>query len=461
MPSSLFRIDEYKVPCQHIRQYPRATRGSQEEVLHIAVKQYTPLNNPHPKKGDVTVIGTQANGFPKEVYEPLWEDLLERTNAAGFAIRSIWIADVAQQGQSGVLNEGKLGNDPSWFDHPRDLLNMINHFRDQMPRPIVGIGHSMGGNHLVNLSLIHPRLFETIVLIDPVVQRFTNAQGNYQPAYASSIRRDRWPSRDEARKAFLRSKFYQAWDPRVMDRWIAYGLRELPTELYPEHQPIQQAPATPEAAANAPTEPQREVTLTTTKHSEVFTFLRPHFLERDKQGLTVVNPDMERLTHPDLDLREHPSSPFYRPEPIITFHNLPFVRPSVLYVFGEDSHLSKPELCNDKLSMTGIGVSGSGGVKAGRVKGVMLKKGGHLMPMEQVGEVADNCCNWLDAELKRFAANEAIQDGVWEKVKDKEKYTLNERYLKELKTDNVAKLEKIENEKQAKKKAETMRQSKL
>jgi hypothetical protein len=31
------------------------------------------------------------------------------------------------------------------MDHPRDLFLMINHFRDQMPRPIVGLGHSFGG----------------------------------------------------------------------------------------------------------------------------------------------------------------------------------------------------------------------------------------------------------------------------------------------------------------------------
>ena len=36
----------------------------------------------------------------------------------------------------------------SWADHPRDLLHIINHFRKEMPRPLVGIGHSMGGNHL-------------------------------------------------------------------------------------------------------------------------------------------------------------------------------------------------------------------------------------------------------------------------------------------------------------------------
>ena len=32
----------------------------------------------------------------------------------------------------------------SWFDHSRDLLVMINHFADQMPRPIIGYAHSMG-----------------------------------------------------------------------------------------------------------------------------------------------------------------------------------------------------------------------------------------------------------------------------------------------------------------------------
>jgi alpha-beta hydrolase superfamily lysophospholipase len=36
----------------------------------------------------------------------------------------------------------------SWFDHSRDLLHLINLKRDEMPRPLVGIGHSMGGAQL-------------------------------------------------------------------------------------------------------------------------------------------------------------------------------------------------------------------------------------------------------------------------------------------------------------------------
>jgi hypothetical protein len=80
------------------------------------------------------------------------------------------MSDVAQEGQSSVINEDSLGNDrklydqlqskckaqdketnnvaASWFDHPRDLLHLVNVKRAEMPRPIVGIGHSMGGAHL-------------------------------------------------------------------------------------------------------------------------------------------------------------------------------------------------------------------------------------------------------------------------------------------------------------------------
>lgn len=62
---SSFHIIEHQIPCQHIREYARATSGSQETVLHLAVKQYVPKDNPNPRPGDVTIIGAHANGFPK------------------------------------------------------------------------------------------------------------------------------------------------------------------------------------------------------------------------------------------------------------------------------------------------------------------------------------------------------------------------------------------------------------
>jgi hypothetical protein len=49
--------------------------------------------------------------WTKELYEPLFDEILKSSQANEFKIRGIWIADVAMQGQSGVLNEKTMGND--------------------------------------------------------------------------------------------------------------------------------------------------------------------------------------------------------------------------------------------------------------------------------------------------------------------------------------------------------------
>jgi hypothetical protein len=108
---SPFRVIKHSVNAQHIREYPAATAGRQEDVLQLAVKQYVPLSHPDPQPGDLSIIGAHANGFPKELYEPPWAEIYHRLKAKGITIRGIWIADAAHQGQSGVVNEAKLGND--------------------------------------------------------------------------------------------------------------------------------------------------------------------------------------------------------------------------------------------------------------------------------------------------------------------------------------------------------------
>jgi hypothetical protein len=65
MSTSLFIVKEHTIECQHIREYARATSSSQEDVLNLAIKQYTPLDNLEPSQGDVTIIAAHANGFPK------------------------------------------------------------------------------------------------------------------------------------------------------------------------------------------------------------------------------------------------------------------------------------------------------------------------------------------------------------------------------------------------------------
>jgi pimeloyl-ACP methyl ester carboxylesterase len=414
MSSSLFRVTEHVIPCSHLRQYPHATIDHEDQELHLAVKQYTPLDNPNPQPGDITILGAHANGFPKELYEPFWDSLLQQSKNSGFRIRHIFIADVAHQGYSGILNESKLGNDPSWYDHSRDLFNLVNHFRRDFIRPIIGIGHSMGGTNLINLSLMHPRLFTSLVLIDPSVARRTSQATNWLPTIASTGRRDRWPSRNAAEAVFRKSKFYQTWDPRVLSLWIQYGLRDLPTKLFDN------------IAESRPYEPvEKEVTLTTTKHQEVFTFARP----TPKSSMLVDMGLPQRLTHPDFDPELDGNGPFYRPEPIRTFLNLPFLRPSVLYVFGETSAFSEPQAIRAKLENTGSSKDGSGGIAKGRVQHVMIQGAGHLVPMEKVDETGRHCAKWLSGEMRRWREDEEVDRRVWNRVPEREKFTINRKMI--------------------------------
>ncbi|KAH8697494.1 putative toxin biosynthesis protein [Talaromyces proteolyticus] len=421
-----FRVVEHVVPGQYIREYPRATSTSQEQTLRLAVKQYIPLDNPSPQPGDVTIIAAHANGFPKELYEPLWEELHARSKNHGFRIRSIWMADVAHQGQSGVINEDVLGNDPSWYDHPRDLLHLINLKRDEMPRPIVGIGHSMGGAHLVALSLTVPRLFHSLVLLDPVIQRQTTQfpedfQGKFVPlnTVLSTYRRDIWPSRKAAAESFSRSPFYKAWNPRVLERWVKYGLRELPTATHP-------LPST-EAHNKNQSDDEKPVTLITTRHQEVFTFSRPNY-DYD----TETNKPASVSETPDLIPNEPNPHPFYRPEPVQIFYNLPHLRPSVLYIFAGQSNMCPPHMMADKLDNTGIGAGGSGGVAAGRVKSVFFKEKGHLLAQEAVIECADAAADFFGPELKRWKAEDDAFRQEWNRKSKVEKVTVDERWLKEI-----------------------------
>ncbi|KAL4882276.1 Alpha/beta hydrolase family-domain-containing protein [Aspergillus karnatakaensis] len=407
---SHFRVIEHTVRCSHTRERPGAVKPGHENDLKLAVKHYIPLDNPSPKEGDVTLVGAHANGFPKELYEPLWDDIHTSLKKHNKRIRSIWIADVAQQGQSGILNEPILGNDPSWTDHSLDLLSLINTHASEIPHPIIGIGHSMGGMQLAHLSLLHPSLFSGLILIDPVIQR-ENPGLKY--AKASTFRRDLWPSREAAVEKFNSSPFYQAWDKRVLEKWVQFGLRDLPTPLYPDTK-------------------EGGVTLASTKAQELYFYLRTSYTD-SRTGISRGKPQEEM--HPDdaelQTMSEGKEVPFYRPEPANVFRRLPEVKPPVLYLFGEKSEMSSSEAQAQKMRVTGTGVGGSGGVERGTVQEVVLPAG-HLVPMEAVKECGEACAGFISQIVSGWERRIEEYRRVWDGVADSERGGVEAQWVEEI-----------------------------
>ncbi|PWY91036.1 hypothetical protein BO70DRAFT_349548 [Aspergillus heteromorphus CBS 117.55] len=395
-PPFPFQVIEHSIPAQHIREHPHGINGRQEAVLQLAIKQYVPLDRPDPiPENAVTIIGAHGTGFPKvsepfsskkespannaqEVYEPLWEDLYAQLKKQSVPLRGIWVADVSNQGASGVLNEYTQGDNTHWFDHSRDLLHMTNHFRDEMPRPIIGIAHSMGCAQLIHLSILHPRLLSTLILYEPVILDIpTTPSPAPNPSLPAALKPDFWPTRATAETYF--AKALRKWDPRARARYLQYGLRNIPTRLYPT--------STPSPTTTTPI--LTPVTLTTTKHHEAWSYSIPNLTPPDP------NPKLDRLLLPDWDRTLELPVLFSRPECLAAMRELPFVRPSVLWVFAGRSYLSGAAEQDRKMSVTGTGTGGSGGAQEGKVSRAVLEKGGHGLVVEEVGWCAGVAGEWV------------------------------------------------------------------
>ncbi|PYH40573.1 putative toxin biosynthesis protein [Aspergillus saccharolyticus JOP 1030-1] len=411
MDTGPFRIIDHSIPGQHIRDHHHAIKGRQETPLRLAIKQYVPVDRPDPiPEHAVTIIGAHGTGFPKELYEPLWEELYAQMKLHSIPLRAIWVADVSNQGASGVLNEYVQGDHTHWFDHSRDLLHMVNHFRDEISRPIVGFAHSMGCAQLVQLSIMHPRLLSTLILIEPVILDFAGRTADSpNPSRPAALRKDLWPSRPAA-EAALRKSLLRKWDPRAAVRYLQFGLRDLPTRLYPDVDqpttPADAGPATtttnpqtnPSAAAAAAAAAPPAVTLTTTKHHEAWSYSVPN--------LEPASAQLDYLLLPDWDAEFERPFLVSRPECQASMRNLPFVRPSVLWVFGGRSYLSPPGEQEKKVRLTGSGTGGSGGVQEGRVKKAVLEKGSHMLVVEDVEWCAKTAAGWLGRWFERYEREE-------------------------------------------------------
>ena len=80
------------------------------------------------------------------------------------------------------------------------------------------------------------------------------------------------------------------------------------------------------------------------------------------------------------------------------------------------------------MDRTGTGVGGSGGAVEGRVKEVVFKDAGHLLPMEIVKDVADAVGSWTAEELKRWRRLEKEWREQWEAKSREERTMITEEW---------------------------------
>jgi pimeloyl-ACP methyl ester carboxylesterase len=250
-----------------------------------------------------------------------------------------------------------------------------------------------------------------MILVDPIIQE--SLLPHEQFAKLSTSRRDTWPSREAATAKFKNNPYYQTWDPRILDKWLEFGLRDVP------------------ASNKESTSNDTPVTLTTTVAQEVYFYLRPEYYDErlhraDDTPAREISSDENKL-------------PLGRPEMLYLYRRLPDISPSTLYVFGKDSPASIPEHRKAKMELTATGIDGNGGAPAGRVHEVLLDCG-HLVAFEKPKECAIACSEFIDKEVGRWEKAEQRRDEVAKKFTREQRVDINEAWRRNLGVEKRGKL---------------------
>ncbi|KAI5887405.1 alpha/beta-hydrolase [Schizophyllum commune H4-8] len=170
-----------------------------------------------------TLILLHAIGFHKETWEPTVARLMR---SAGPDVHEAWSIECPNHGESATLNVDKQEEMKSMQSagYATAAHRFITHVSDLQARPLIGIGHSVGGLALTILARIPPLLpFTHLTLIEPVllaVPRPRIEKLRVRLRARATGRRDWWRDRGAAEAYFRKAP----WDRRVGALFVEHAI---------------------------------------------------------------------------------------------------------------------------------------------------------------------------------------------------------------------------------------------
>jgi pimeloyl-ACP methyl ester carboxylesterase len=158
-----------------------------------------------------------GNGFPSPCYRQLLERLKTRYDCTYI---------------------DKVGHSPQFpvTENWQYLVNeVIESIQSQADKPVIAIGHSLGGVLSLFASIEKPEIFKAVILLDApmlgrtksVLIRLSKAFGvidNLTPASQTRFRRKHWQTRDQALRYLRRRALFKSFDEACLTDYIDYGM---------------------------------------------------------------------------------------------------------------------------------------------------------------------------------------------------------------------------------------------
>lgn len=157
-----------------------------------------------------------ANGFPARTYTKLFSFLEPR-----FEIHYL----------ERHAHDRKFPVTDGWQALQGELRLSIE---SSFEKPVIGLGHSLGGILHLLVSIDNPQLYKQIILLDaPIISRSSssgirllkslNLMDRFSSSRMTRSRRNLWKSREDAYKHFKAKPKFAAFDDDVLRDYIEYG----------------------------------------------------------------------------------------------------------------------------------------------------------------------------------------------------------------------------------------------
>lgn len=216
--------------------WPRG-RGSAllvEDQLQIAYVKYT-ATTPPVQKTQVNLIFTHGAGMNKSVWKQHIQSLYEQNRDAPWHLGHVLAVDIANHGDSALLNKGKLAWGFDWRDGGRDLVMVVKHEAqstgDFMPSPNsmnILVGHSIGGFSCTYAAYLEPTLFGGCIAVEPVLFVMQELKDFYFSRLQKIERTilDTFDLMEQAVEYFRKRSLYRTLEPAVLKDFIEDELYE-------------------------------------------------------------------------------------------------------------------------------------------------------------------------------------------------------------------------------------------
>ncbi len=164
------------------------------------------------------IVFAHANGFPALTYSQLFEYLTP-----------------LEISFPEMLGHGDFSIDKGWSSLTDELIYFIETHHQ---KPVVGMGHSLGGVLMLWAGAKRPDLFSELVIMDPPlfspIKRFlmgmvlTLGGARFIPPVKKTLnRRTVFPDRAFARDYFASKSLFRQVDDRCLDDYVRFGLKNI------------------------------------------------------------------------------------------------------------------------------------------------------------------------------------------------------------------------------------------